>query len=260
LQVICPGSSSAGNANGQTGLGERFVGLTVGERGTAFDWYHPAPGDPGRFQRCVITRLPAARFIRSGATSKISVIKEINMKWLAIMAVLVVFAYLLMARVTHAGELPQVGNPAPDFDLPDQQGRQHRLADYRGKWLVLYFYPKDDTPGCTQEACAFRDDLNQLTELGAQVVGISVDDSESHAQFAKKYNLPFPLLADKTSETAARYGALMRLGIVKFARRYTFLIDPQGNIGKVYLTVETSRHSKEIIEDLKQLTKGSKLQ
>jgi len=181
------------------------------------------------------------------------------MKWIAIMAVLVVFAVLLV-RTAHAGELPEVGKPAPDFDLPDQQGKQHRLADYRGKWLVLYFYPKDDTPGCTKEACAFRDDLNQLTELGAQVVGVSVDDSESHAAFAKKYNLPFPLLADKTTATAARYGALMDMGFMKLARRYTFLIDPQGNIGKVYLSVETSRHSKEIIEDLKQLTKGSKQQ
>ncbi|HEY0666424.1 MAG TPA: peroxiredoxin [Gallionella sp.] len=180
------------------------------------------------------------------------------MKWLAIAAVLMVFAFLLMNRASHAGDLPQVGKPAPDFDLPDQQGKRHRLVDYRGRWLVLYFYPKDDTPGCTREACAFRDDLNQLTQLGAQVVGVSVDDSESHAAFAKKYNLPFPLLADKTTETAARYGALMNWGIVKVARRYTFLIDPQGNIGKVYLTVETSRHSKEIIEDLKKLTEGSK--
>lgn len=181
------------------------------------------------------------------------------MKWIAIMAVLVVLAALLV-RTARAGELPEVGKPAPDFNLPDQQGKQHSLADYRGKWLVLYFYPKDDTPGCTKEACAFRDDLNQLTELGAQVVGVSVDDSESHAAFAKKYNLPFPLLADKTTATAARYGALMDMGFMKLARRYTFLIDPQGNIGKVYLSVETSRHSKEIIEDLKQLTKGSKQQ
>lgn len=181
------------------------------------------------------------------------------MKWIAIMAVLVVFAALLV-RTARAGELPEVGKLAPDFNLPDQQGKQHSLADYRGKWLVLYFYPKDDTPGCTKEACAFRDDLNQLTELGAQVVGVSVDDSESHAAFAKKYNLPFPLLADKTTATAARYGALLDMGFMKLARRYTFLIDPQGNIGKVYLTVETSQHSKEIIEDLKKLTKGSKQQ
>ncbi len=180
------------------------------------------------------------------------------MKWLAIIAALIVFAALFVARAARSGELPEVGKPAPDFNLPDQDGKKHSLQDYRGKWLVLYFYPKDDTPGCTQEACAFRDDLNQITELGAQVVGVSVDDTNSHAEFAKKYHLPFSLLADRTTETAARYGALMDLLFIKFARRYTYLIDPQGNIGRVYLSVETSRHSKQIIEDLQQLTSGGK--
>jgi len=181
------------------------------------------------------------------------------MKWLAIIAVLIVFAALLVARAARAGELPKVGQPAPDFNLPDQNGKLHTLQEYHGKWLVLYFYPKDDTPGCTQEACSFRDDLSQITELGAQVVGVSVDDTSSHAEFAKKYHLPFPLLADKTTETAARYGALMDLWLIKFARRYTFLIDPQGNLKKMYLTVETSRHSKQIIADLKKINAGEKL-
>lgn len=181
------------------------------------------------------------------------------MKWLVIVAALIVFAALLVARAARAGELPEVGKPAPDFNLPDQNGKYHTLREYRGKWLVLYFYPKDDTPGCTQEACAFRDDLNQISELGAQVVGVSVDDTDSHAEFAKKYHLPFPLLADKTAATADEYGALMNLWLIKFARRYTFLIDPQGNVSKVYLSVETSRHSKQIIDDLKKLAAGAKL-
>ncbi len=181
------------------------------------------------------------------------------MKWLAIIIALIVFAALLVARAARAGELPEVGKPAPDFNLPDQNGKYHTLREYRGKWLVLYFYPKDDTPGCTQEACAFRDDLNQISELGAQVVGVSVDDTDSHAEFAKKYHLPFPLLADKTAATADEYGALMNLWLIKFARRYTFLIDPQGNVSKVYLSVETSRHSKQIIDDLKKLAAGAKL-
>lgn len=180
------------------------------------------------------------------------------MKWLAIVAVLAVLAALFAARAARSGELPEVGKPAPDFNLPDQNGKLHVLRDYRGKWLVLYFYPRDDTPGCTQEACAFRDDLQQITALGAQVVGVSVDDSSSHAEFAKKYHLPFPLLADQTTGTAARYGALMDLVFIKVARRYTFLVDPQGNVGKVYLSVETSRHSKEIIEDLQKLTTKNK--
>ncbi|MEO6976146.1 MAG: peroxiredoxin [Gallionella sp.] len=181
------------------------------------------------------------------------------MKWLTIIAVLIVFAALLVARVARAGELPKVGQPAPDFNLPDQNGKLHTLQEYRGKWLVLYFYPKDDTPGCTQEACSFRDDLSQITALGAQVVGVSVDDTSSHAEFAKKYHLPFPLLADKSTETAARYGALINLWLIKFAHRYTFLIDPQGNINKMYLSVETSRHSKQIIDDLKKLTAAGKV-
>jgi len=169
--------------------------------------------------------------------------------WLGLFAA----AGWLWSQVVRAGELPQVGMPAPDFSLPDQDGRPHQLKDFGGKWLVLYFYPKDDTPGCTQEACAFRDDLSKLVQLGAQVVGVSVDDGASHAEFARKYHLPFPLLADQSAAVAARYGALVDLGIFKFARRYTFLIDPQGRIAKVYRKVETSKHSTEIIQDLQQL-------
>jgi peroxiredoxin Q/BCP len=180
------------------------------------------------------------------------------MKWLVAIAALMIFAALYVARAARAGDLPETGQAAPDFSLFDQNGHQQTLADFRGKWLVLYFYPKDDTPGCIREACAFRDDLNQLTELGAQVVGVSVDDS--HAAFAKKYHLPFPLLADRNGDVAASYGALLNLGFIKIARRFTFLIDPQGKINRDYLSVETSRHSVEIIADLKQLTSAEKPQ
>ena len=180
------------------------------------------------------------------------------MKWLAVVAALIVFAALFVARAARSGELPETGKPAPDFNLPDQNGKQHTLQDYRGKWLVLYFYPKDDTPGCTEEACAFRDDLMQITKLDAEVVGISVDDTSSHAEFARKYHLPFPLLADKSTAVAARYGALSDWVLFKFAKRYTFLIDPHGKINKVYTKVETSRHSKQIIEDLHKLQAGNR--
>lgn len=142
---------------------------------------------------------------------------------------------------------------APDFNLPDADGKPHQLADYAGQWLVLYFYPKDDTPGCTKEACHFRDDLAKLEKLGAKVVGVSVDNGQSHVAFAKKYNLPFPLLSDKDGLTANEYGALTNLGLVKIAKRYTFLIDPQGRIAKTYFSVDTSRHSQEIIDDLVRL-------
>lgn len=158
-----------------------------------------------------------------------------------------------LAAFPALAAVPQTGSEAPAFALPDQTGAQRNLADWRGKWVVLYFYPKDDTPGCTTEACAFRDDLAQLTALGAQVVGVSVDDTASHKAFAEKYHLPFPLLADGKGEVASRYGALSNWGIVSFARRYTFLIDPAGRIAKVYLSVEASRHSTEIIADLKRL-------
>ncbi|MBU0621855.1 MAG: peroxiredoxin [Gammaproteobacteria bacterium] len=179
------------------------------------------------------------------------------MKWLILFGLFAALA-LALSQMARAGELPKVGEAAPDFELPDQSGVKHTLKEYAGKWLVLYFYPKDDTPGCTQEACAFRDDLHKLAALGAQVVGISVDDSASHAEFAKKYHLPFPLLADSSGEVATKYGALTNLLLVRFAKRYTFLIDPQGKVAKVYLKVETSKHSTEIIEDLKQLTAKGK--
>ena len=179
------------------------------------------------------------------------------MKWLILTGLLGAWV-MVMTHVSRAAELPKVGEAAPDFSLPDQNGVTHSLHEFAGKWLVLYFYPKDDTPGCTQEACAFRDDLHKLTALGAQVVGISVDDGKSHAEFANKYHLPFPLLADSNKEVAARYGVLLDMLVIKIAKRYTFLIDPQGHINKVYDKVETSHHSKEIIDDLNKLIAPAK--
>jgi thioredoxin-dependent peroxiredoxin len=176
------------------------------------------------------------------------------MKLLIGLGLVALLSLLLSIRLSQASDLPAQGQPAPAFDLPDQTGKSHTLKQYAGRWVVLYFYPKDDTPGCTQEACAFRDDLGKLTALGAQVIGVSVDDTASHAEFAAKYHLPFPLLADKNGAVATRYGALRNFGVVKFAKRYTFLIDPQGRIAQTYLKVDTSRHSDEIIRDLTKLT------
>jgi thioredoxin-dependent peroxiredoxin len=163
---------------------------------------------------------------------------------------LLVFSILGYRYYSGGGKLPAVGKPAPDFSLLDQTGVEHGLRSFKGKWLVLYFYPKDDTPGCTKQACNFRDDLQKLTQLGAQIVGVSVDDSVSHAEFAKKYSLPFPLLADTNGKVAQHYGALADMGVAKVAKRYTFLIDPAGNIAKTYLSVDTSKHSQDIIDDL----------
>lgn len=162
-------------------------------------------------------------------------------------------AALLFCWTSARAALPAAGALAPEFSLADQSGKARSLTEFRGKWVVLYFYPKDDTPGCTEEACKFRDDIIALEQMGAQVVGVSLDDSASHAQFAKKYRLPFPLLADPSGEVTRSYGALTQGG--RYARRYTFLIDPAGNVAKVYTSVQTSRHSVEVIEDLKRLSK-----
>ncbi|HEY9145744.1 MAG TPA: peroxiredoxin [Thiobacillus sp.] len=142
------------------------------------------------------------------------------------------------------------GSVAPDFALPDQNGRIHRLDDYAGRWLVLYFYPRDDTPGCTREACRFRDDINTLGKLDAAVVGVSVDSAQSHDAFSRKYQLPFPLLSDPDGRTAAAYGSLLNLGIVRFARRHTFIIAPDGRIAARFDHVDPARHAEDVRDAL----------
>jgi thioredoxin-dependent peroxiredoxin len=139
---------------------------------------------------------------------------------------------------------------APDFSLPDQDGKMHSLKDYAGKWLVLYFYPEDDTAGCTLEACNFRDARELIAELGdAVVVGISKDTVESHKAFMDKYKLNFTLLSDPEHKTIIAYDSWG----VMMAKRNTFIIDPEGEIVKEYKGVEPNEHAAHIIEDLKQL-------
>ncbi len=162
-------------------------------------------------------------------------------------------AGLLILMLSAEASALQTGEMAPDFALPDQHGEVHRLGDYRGDWLVLYFYPKDDTPGCTTEACTFRDDIVQIRDLGCKVVGISTDSQESHARFAEKYGLPFPLLADERGEVAGRYDALTNLGLLRFAKRRTYIINPGSTIAKVYRKVRPADHSREVVADLKRL-------
>jgi len=159
---------------------------------------------------------------------------------------------LLGLSTAQAVELA-VGAPAPPFELRDQSGQAHRLADYHGRWVLLYFYPKDDTPGCTTEACNFRDDLPKLRALGVQILGVSIDDTASHARFADKFHLPFPLLADTDGAVARSYGSLTAFGPIRFAKRHTFVIDPDGRIARVYRDVKPSTHSREILEDMKTL-------
>ena len=147
----------------------------------------------------------------------------------------------------------QVGFQAPAFELLDQQETLHSLTNYIGQWVVLYFYPKDDTPGCIKEACAFRDDISILQSINVKVLGVSVDTSTSHAKFAEKYSLKFPLLADIGGEVARKYNALTKLGPLKLAKRHTFIVDPDGNLAKIYRKVNSSTHSDEVIADIKQL-------
>jgi len=173
--------------------------------------------------------------------------------WLLI-ALALVAASLLWRSTAYANRnLPRVGSPAPDFELPDQNGDLRSNRDFRGRWLVLYFYPKDDTPGCIEQALRFRDSIAALEAQGAAVCGVSVDDSASHAAFARKYNLPFALLADRDGTVAARYGSLRNFRIARFARRNTFLIDPGGRIVKVRLGVNPSTNAADVAADLKRL-------
>ena len=169
--------------------------------------------------------------------------------------IIALLAALLLAAAAHAAPAP--GAPAPAFELPDQAGEMHRLEDYRGKWLVLYFYPKDDTPGCTTQACEFRDNIFAYRRLGAEIVGISVDDVASHQAFAEKNSLPFPLLADEGGEVAARYGVLRNYGIMKLASRQTFLVAPDGTIAQHYEKVDVDEHSAEVLADLAALGAGN---
>lgn len=160
---------------------------------------------------------------------------------------------LLFTAGNAQAEALKVGDPAPGFSLLDQNSKQHSLEDYRGQWLVLYFYPKDDTPGCTTEACEFRDDYYELKEMGVTVLGVSLDDVKSHQEFADKYHLPFPLLSDADATVAIAYGSLTKLGPIKFAKRHTFIIDPNGLVAKTYREVKPKEHSDQIISDLKTL-------
>lgn len=168
-------------------------------------------------------------------------------------AVVAGVAVALFYAQSAAADQPKVGEAAPAFSLPDQTGTTRSLDDYRGRWLVLYFYPKDDTPGCTTEACNFRDDIFKFREAGAEIVGVSLDDVESHEAFAEKYSLPFPLLADADHAVATAYGVLTKMGPMSFAKRETFIIAPDGTIALHYAKVKPDEHSAQVLADLTRL-------
>lgn len=180
------------------------------------------------------------------------------MKMLSISIAVIVAVLLLVGLVAarasrSAKEAPAAGSPAPDFTLNAQDGKPISLRDFRGKWVVLYFYPKDFTSGCTKEARNFQQDLALYEQKNAVILGVSGQDEVTHEKFCTAEGLHFKLLADAHCELSARYGSVVDLGVAKLSARHTFLIDPAGVIRKVYLRVDPSKHSAEVLADLAAL-------
>ena len=168
---------------------------------------------------------------------------------------LAVVAAMLMVMAVLAAEAPTAGTKAPDFTLKSQEGKTVSLHDFKGKWVVLYFYPKDFTQGCTIQAHNFQADQPKYDKMNAAIVGVSVDSVDSHQKFCTTENLTFKLLADEKHEVVNTYGSTMKFGDNEVAARNTFLVDPQGTIRRVFLKVDPNPHSKEVLTALADLQK-----
>jgi len=168
-----------------------------------------------------------------------------------VVVIIIFLAPRLFSRARAAA--PGPGSTAPDFTLASQEGGSVSLKDYRGSWVVLYFYPKDQTPGCTREARNFQVDQSKYAAHHAVVLGVSVDSVDSHKKFCAKEGLNFKLLADTNGKVSKAYGSLTNFGVVKFAARHTFLIDPSGKVAKAYTSVDPERHSEEVLAALDEL-------
>jgi peroxiredoxin Q/BCP len=184
---------------------------------------------------------------------------------MAVAIVLVVVGLILAGgawRMVGASsdKAPAVGAVAPDFTLNSQEGKAVSLGEYRGKWVVLYFYPKDFTSGCTTEAHNFQRDMAQYETKNAVIIGVSVDTADSHQKFCAKEGLNFKLLADTDHKVSDEYGSIMNLGVKKLSARHTFLVNPQGVIVKEYMDVKPAEHSEEVLAALTELqaTAGGK--
>jgi len=169
--------------------------------------------------------------------------------WLAALVAALAFGITAPAQAQVA-----VGDVAPDFRLQDQDGQWQTLAQYRGQYVALYFYPKDQTPGCTKQACSFRDSSVAFKAVGAVILGVSLDDVKSHGEFAKKYSVPFPLLADTEGAVATRYNVLRDMLVMKMAKRETFLVGPDGRVVKHYQDVDPEKGTAEVLADIKALS------
>jgi peroxiredoxin Q/BCP len=184
-------------------------------------------------------------------------VRRSEMLRVTLLVVVVVVIIFLVPRLLTGSRAtpPAAGSAAPDFTLASQESAAVSLKDYRGSWVVLYFYPKDQTPGCTREAHNFQVDREKYADRHAVVLGVSVDSVDSHKKFCAKEGLNFKLLADSDGKVSRAYGSLTNLGVVKFAARHTFLIDPSGKVAKAYTSVDPARHSEEVLAALDQMQK-----
>jgi peroxiredoxin Q/BCP len=177
---------------------------------------------------------------------------------IALVAMVMVAGVAVFVLGMRAGDkAPAVGTPAPNFTLNSQEGKPVSLTNFRGKWVVLYFYPKDFTSGCTVEAHNFQRDLALYEKKNAVIVGVSMQDEDSHQKFCTKEGLSFKLLADTKHDVSSLYDSVMNLGVAKLSARHTFLIDPQGVVRKVYLEVHPDKHSEELLAALDELQQPS---
>ncbi len=176
--------------------------------------------------------------------------------YFAAVIAIISFAFTIMAA-TETQTQPAIGKPAPDFSLTTSDGSQVSLKDYRGKWVVLYFYPKDFTGGCTMEAKNFERDRAKYEPFNAVILGVSVDSAQSHKDFCAKEGLNFKLLADPDAKVATEYGSVMDYKGQKLAARNTFIINPQGEVAKVFVKVDPTTHSVDVMKALAELQKGS---
>ena len=172
------------------------------------------------------------------------------------LSILVGLTTLALVNAAETQTQPDVGKPAPDFSLTTGDGSQVSLKDFKGKWIVLYFYPKDFTSGCTMEAHNFQRDLSKYQDAGAVILGVSVDTAQSHKDFCAKEGLNFKLLADPDAKVSTEYGSVMDYKGSKLAARNTFIINPKGEIAKVYTGVKPVEHSDQVLKDLAELKKS----
>ena len=173
-----------------------------------------------------------------------------KMIWIIVTVIVLLVGVAVVGAMRTGEKAPLSGTPAPDFTLNSQDGKPLSLRDLRGKWVVLYFYPKDFTSGCTREAHNFQRDLRQYEQKNAVILGVSVQDEVTHQKFCAKEGLSFKLLADTKYEVSSSYGSLVNLGVAKLSARHTFLIDPTGVVRKTYLNVNAEKHSAQVLADL----------